>query len=84
MGDEDLAPKCIAADSRADSVLGFWERLRESPSEVAARIESAEMSGAESNAVNCFGGRVASGVISDALDEAAVESGGIPKLSTSS
>ena len=43
------------------------------------RIESAEeVSGVtESNSVDCYGGRVASGVISDALDEAA-DSGGIP------
>ena len=56
--------------------------MRDSPSEVSAEIESAEeVSGVtESNSVDCYGGRVASGVISDALDEAAADSGGIPNL----
>ena len=38
------------------------------------------MSEEKRNSVDCYGGRVASGVISDALDEAAADSGGNPNL----
>ena len=61
--DTDLAPR------QCDR--GFGERLRDSPSSAS----TADVSGAESNEVDCYGGRVASGVISDALEEAAIPGG---------
>ena len=66
--DTDLAPRQCCDH-------GFGERLRDSPSSASAGTESADVSGAESNEVDCYGGRVASGVISDALEEAAIPGG---------
>ena len=72
-GGGHLAPRCIR---------GFRERLRDSPTEASASAEMSEKveSNARVAAVECYGGRVASGVISDALDEAAADLGGIPSL----
>ena len=69
-GGGHLAPRCIR---------GFRERLRDSQTEASASAEMSEKveSNARVAAVECYGGRVASGVISDALDEA-TDSGGIP------